>query len=163
MLKRGHILPRAWPFKRYFLVCVTCSLLLWLCLLYCPTCSDALDPPLGVLWFVHWSSLLLLSVSFPLSEILLSASVCVFGSFTHDYLILDNFGQVNSLRIAVFFLSNMDNDSKHFIWVLLVSVYCGLKYGSEPMAKKEFLTHLSCKKISVTLLSSHLTWRYSGM
>ena len=56
ILKRGHILFRAWPFRRCFLEYVTCSLLMWLWLLYLPTCTDVLDPPPGVLWFVHWSS-----------------------------------------------------------------------------------------------------------
>jgi len=37
------------------------------------------------------------SVSFPLNESLVPASVCAFSSFTCDYLILDDFGQVNSL------------------------------------------------------------------
>lgn len=56
MLKEGHTLSRAWPFRRCSLECVMCSWLLGLWLLYPPTPSDVLDPPPGLLWFVCWSS-----------------------------------------------------------------------------------------------------------
>lgn len=82
------------------------------------------------------------SVSFPLNESLVPASVCAFSSFTCDYSILDACGQVNSLWASVSSASNRDNDSKHFIWFLL--------YGSSKFTKE----NLKSSSLSCTTLSS---------